>query len=339
MLHSYLYSKLSGFNIYDVDLDSVNVDVPFPVKDIRADVGNGYVASVINCHKIPLPLGKAAWFANMIRNPVQQDLFEWPLDVVEVDKDGSFYTCLVLKKNEYLGMKPIRELLYQPSMSEILDWRDPFILTVCKNIVSAMETLHSHGYIYNDFNIDNILYDPGTGKVLFKFNDSIRINGCRTKFDEVEREDISPEFAPPYIYDNDKYDRYLSFESDNYQLASILFRLMIGKLPYAGMDLMNYGVVIDPFFDVDENAHAHYFEHYHEYPHFIFDENDKTNSLSHTSASELPKERWKKLPDRVRQMFSGVLCQKTAEDLSAGHVPTAQEWLNALSKLGKDAGK
>lgn len=339
MLHSYLYSKLSGFNIYDVDIDLVNGEGQFPVKNIRSDTGNEYVASVINCHKTPLPLGKAAWFANIIRNPVQNDLFEWPLDVVEVEKDDSIYTCLVLKKQDFTRMRPIKELLYQPGLSEVLDWRSPFILTVCRNIVSAMDTLHSHGYIYNDFDINNILYDPNTGDVLFKFNDSIRINGSKTKFDEVECEDVSPEFAPPFIYDSNKYDRYLSYESDNYQLASMLFRLMIGRLPYEGMGLINYGVVFDPFFDVDENAHAYYFEHYHEYPHFIFDENDKTNSLSYTSASELPKDRWKTLPVEIRHMFSGVLCQSTAENLSGGHIPTAHEWLKALSKIGSNTDK
>ena len=332
----YIYSKLSGFNIYNVsmqDTDGIVMSDHLIITDVRAKGEKDYLASVIYKSDEPISDAKAAWFADIIQNPVSNVFFEWPIDLVEIEQSDEFAGCLVYRNNDYHYLKPIKDLLYQPSMSRVLDWRNPFIITVCRYFLTAMSTLHSNGYIYNDFNINNILYNSDTGEVFLKFTHTLRKSGSKTQYDTVDCLDISPEFAPPFVYKTDVYNGFMSKKTDYYQIAALLFRLMIGRLPYEGRDLMSYGTVFDPEFDTDENAHRYYFQHYHQYPHFIFDETDKTNSLSSTSDNDMPRERWNALPENIQRMFSEVLCQYAAEHAFSKSLPTPVAWLKAVSSL------
>ena len=331
----YLYSKLSGFNIYDAgpqNLDDIVTSGHLKITDVRAKGEKNILAAMIYKSDEPISDEKAAWFAEIIQNPVSSIFFEWPIDLIEIERSDEFVCCLVYKNVNYNHLKPIKALLYQPSMSRVLDWRDPFMITVCRSFLTVMANLHSNGYIYNDFNINNILYNSDTGEVYFKFTHKLRKSESKTRYDIVECLDISPEFAPPFVYKPDVYDGFMSKETDCYQIATLLFRLMIGRLPYEGRDLMNYGTVFDPEFDTDENAHKYYFQQYHQYPHFIFDENDETNSLSSTSDNDMPRERWNALSDDVQKMFREALCQFAAEHPAAKSF-TPEEWLKAVSNL------
>ena len=332
----FIYSKLSGFNIYNVNLqdsDDIVISDHLMITDVRAKGEKDYLASVIYMSDEAISDTKAAWFAEIIQNPVSKIFFEWPIDFIEIERSDEFVGCLVYRNDEYRHLKPIKDLLYQPSMSRVLDWRNPFIITVCRDFLTAMSTLHSNGYIYNDFNINNILYNSDTGEVFLKFTHNLRKSGSKTQYDTVDCLDISPEFAPPFVYKTDVYNGFMSKKTDYYQIAALLFRLMIGRLPYEGRDLMSYGTVFDPEFDTDENAHKYYFQHYHQYPHFIFDVTDETNSLSSTSDNDMPRERWNSLPESIRRMFSEVLCQHAAEHAFSKSLPTPVAWLKAVSSL------
>lgn len=329
-----IYSNLSGFNIYNLSGQYYAVSVPnnFLITDIREQDETNFIASVVYRSSEPMPETKAAWFAEIIQNPVSNSLFQWPIDLIEINCAAGYAVCLVYKNAQYSHLKPIKELLYQPGMSKVLDWRNPFIITVCKNFLTAMSLLHSNGYIYNDFNINNILYNPDSGEVFFKFTPFLRKAKSKSPYDKVDSADIAPEFAPPFIYNEEFYNGYMSNKTDSYQITALLFRLMIGRLPYEGSDLMNYGVVFDPQFDTDENAHKYYFRHYHQYPHFIFDTNDVSNSLSSTADNDMPRERWGLLPDSLKNKFTEILCQNAAESGNYKNV-TPDAWLKAVSSL------
>ena len=154
----------------------------------------------------------------------------------------------------------------------------------------------------------------------------------KSQYDKVNSSDIAPEFAPPFIYNEERYNGFMSKKTDYYQITALLFRLLIGRLPYEGRDLMNYGTVFDPQFDTDENAHKYYFQHYHQYPHFIFDTNDVSNSLSSTADNDMPQERWKSLPDNVKSKFNEILCRNAAESGTYKNI-TPDAWLKAVSSL------
>lgn len=332
----YIYSKLSGFNIYEVNTQNSNDLVMLDhliITDVRAKGEKDFLASVIYKSDESISEARTAWFAEIIQNPVSHMYFEWPIDLIEIERPDEFTGCFVYRRVDYCHLKPIKDLLYQPSMSRVLDWRNSFILTVCRYFLTAMSILHSNGYIYNDFNINNILYNSNTGEVFLKYTHNLRKSGSKTQYDVVDCLAISPEFSPPYVYKTDIYNGFMSKKTDYYQITALLFRLMIGRLPYEGRDLMSYGVVFDPEFDTDESAHKYYFQHYHQYPHFIFDENDETNSLSSTSDNDMPRERWRALPNNVKRMFREVLCQSAAETAVTKIYPTPAAWLKAVSSL------
>lgn len=319
--------------------DVQNIPTSFPLTDVRLTGKNTFFASWVYTSDTPISACKAAWFDAIIEEPAPSAFFEWPQDLIEVARGNGYVGYLVYRNRAYRNMRPIRELLYQPSMSKVLDWRDPFILTVSRNFLTAMAALHNSGYIYNDFNMDHILYDPHTGAVFLKFTHSLRKSGSKTPYDVVDSAAIAPEFAPPYVYNTDVYRGFLSKNTDCYQMVALLFRMWIGRLPYEGRDLMSYGTVFDPEFDTDENAHKYYFQQYHKYPHFIFDEKDTTNALSSTADHDLPKERWHALPEDVKQMFQKVLCQTTAEHPLTKFLPTSVAWLKTVSLLEVENAK
>lgn len=329
-----IYSNLSGFNIYYVIMQHYGARVPdnFVITDIRENNETNLHASVVYRSSEPMPETKAAWFAEIIQNPVSNSLFQWPIDLIEIKRATEYVVCLVYRNAQYSHMKPIKELLYQPGMSKILDWRNPFIITVCKYFLTAMSVLHSNGYIYNDFDIRNILYNPDSGEVFFKFTPNLRKARSNSQYDKVDCAAISPEFAPPFVYNEEMYNGFMTKKTDYYQITALLFRLMIGRLPYEGRDLMNYGIVFDPQFDTDDNAHKYYFQHYHQYPHFIFDENDVSNSLSTTTDNDMPRERWELLPDNVKNKFNEILCGNAAESGTYKNI-TPDAWLKAVSSL------
>lgn len=332
----YIYSRLSGFSVYAAELsewDGQSTPPSLQLTDVRVSGNNTLLALPVYTADQPITDTKAAWFDAIIEEPASGAFFTWPQDLIEVARGNGYVGYLVYKNRTYRNMRPIRELLYQPSMSKVLDWRDPFILTVSRNFLTAMATLHGSGYIYNDFNMDHILYDPHTGAVFMKFSHSLRKSGSKTPYDTVDSAAISPEFAPPYVYNTDVYRGFLSKNTDCYQMVALLFRLWIGRLPYEGRDLMSYGTVFDPEFDTDENAHKYYFQQYHRYPHFIFDEADTTNALSATADNDLPRERWAALPEEVRHMFRNVLCQSTAERPMNKFLPTSVAWLKVVALL------
>ena len=333
-----VYSKLSGYNTYTVsDRPSVFGNVPEHIRitDIRST--RDYRADLLAQSDQRISDSYADWFSGIILNPVSNAFFEWPVDLIELGEAGKYARYLVFKNRKFGSLQPIKDLLYQPGMSDQLDWRRPLIRSICRSILHAMMELQENGYIYNNFNMQNIFYHPETGEVFFKFTPLIRIAGSRTEFDTVDCGAVSTEFAPPYIYNPDVYNGMLTRKSDYYQVSALLFRLMIGKLPYEGRDLAGYGVVFHPQFDTDEMAHNYYFKHYHQYPHFIFDENDDTNALSVTSDNDLPRERWNTLPESIKYMFRETLRQKTAEDPSSQISSTLRAWLEQIKNLDSAA--
>lgn len=327
---TYIYSRLSGFNIYT--LCAQNSD-HFRIRDVREKKETTYYAVPVYRLSEAISNERAAWYADIIRDPIMIDRFEWPIDLVEIEQGDEICGCLVYNIKPHESMKPLKELLYQPRMSSILDWREPFIQRVCSSIASSISALHTDGYVYGSFDMNHILYDPQSGEMYFKFNTCIRRCEGRTEFDLVPSEAPAIEFACPYIY-RDDYDGFMTTEIDDYQMTALLFRLMIGRLPYEGRDLMSYGSVFDPEFDTDSNAHGYYFRQYHQYPHFIFDERDETNSLSLVSDNDLPRERWAKLPEDIKRMFRAGLCQSAAEHKNEASIPTPEAWLKVLSGLG-----
>lgn len=335
------YSLLSGYNFYKVSHDKEQTYLGIHVQS-----GSAVRITIIGKTLSPLARHEILWHQKYIWKSMPQEHYEWPIDLIEYqDKNHKFIQCYVFPLKAYPKYIPIRELLYQEKISKRLDWRNEEIKDICRGLLSVFDQLHNNGYYYNDFCIDRIYFEPETKEIFLRYTHAIRAFEQKPREPEyidyitdsdpfraigeqekVNVNEISIEFAPPYIYEGTEYCGNI----DDYSIASMLFRLMIGRLPYEGKGLSGFGEVFDPVRDVDVKAHEWYFEHYHQYPKFIFDSDDNSNSLGLMSENDFPRDRWEKLPDRIKEMFQESLSHYVQ---GQGKLYSPKEWLKELNHL------
>lgn len=320
------FSLLSGYNFYKLP-KKCEMNHSFLGTHIQSKV----LVRVTPIGKRNEPITKdcIVWHQNFIFKPMSQEHFEWPIDLIEyINEESKYIQCYVFPLKAYPAFVPIKTLLYQEKNSKVLDWRNKEIQDICKNILAVFSLLHKDGYCYNNFDINRIFYEQSSKCVFLRHTLCIREKESTELLDEIDTDDISKEFAPPYIYKSEKYFGNI----DEYSICCLLFRLMIGRLPYEGKGLTSFGEVFDPIRDVDVDAHQYYFQHYHQYPLFIFDANDASNSLGPMSENDLPRERWHELPDKIKDMFQNSL--GNMEDVLENNVKlySPEEWKNELER-------
>ena len=318
------YSAISGFNYYYLSPDAGTAEGSLIALHGQSDVsvylkpvGSGNQSS--KRQQINL-------YRHLILNPMPQKHFEWPVDLIRCrqngEESGKEQMYFVFPQRAFLHYHPIKKLLYQKRDSEVLDWRNPKIETIIRNFLTALDSLHQSGYRYNDFSIDRILYNEETGEVLLRHTAAISTHSIA--YGENGQADIAIEFAPPFDCG----------ETDYFSAAAILFRLMIGRLPYEGKGLSNYGTVFDPIKDRENDAlmHANYFEQYHNYPSFIFDPDDDSNHLAPMEENNRPRERWDALPYDIQQMYFNSLGSADENKRSRISLYTPKQWLMELER-------
>lgn len=244
--------------------------------------------------------------------------------------EGKYILYHVFAQRAFTNYVPLKKLLYQRRDSKVLDWRNSQICLVCTSFLNAMKQLDESEYNYNDFNIDRIVFQESTGNVILRYTPHVRSRNGKGGLDKLIPSKMAQEFAPPYLFSDD-FDGFLPMQSDYYSIAAILFRLMIGRLPYEGRGLSNYGQVFDPIRNADVLSHNNYFEHYHKYPHFIFDTQDESNRIAPMQENDLVRNRWECLPTRIKEMFQDSLCESTAESLSSEKLYSPAQWLEACN--------
>ncbi len=266
--------------------------------------------------------------------PPSRRYFQWPVDLV---RSGDLLG-LVFPLDPRPGMKPLRELLYQSPGSTVLDWRHPEIRQLCRSLLCALQNLEAAGCACFDMNMNRILYGGQDMSVYFLYSRLIRKFPAEWADEPVPAEAVSMEFAPPYIYE-EGYRGDPPLQMERFSLAALLFRLMVGRLPYEGKGVAAHGAVLDPVRDTDEGARRNYFRHYHAFPVFIFSSQDTDNRLSPVVENDLPRERWEALPETVKDMFEGAFLRSTATRLTDERLPDPAAWLEALELLEEETGR
>jgi hypothetical protein len=92
----------------------------------------------------------------------------------------------------------------------------------------------------------------------------------------------------------------MDLASDYYTMAVILFRLAVGRLPYAGS-------AMDGIANDTPSQHSDWIKKYHQHPNFIFDPDDDYNEIGDFGHEEIYLSRWNALSDELRAMFTAVL--------------------------------
>lgn len=317
--NEYCFSCISGYNYYAVPIKEKKKDDFFSFHVTSKNLVKISKASKIDSSLIENDFKN---FLVMLMHPIKCSDFEWPVDLVQLEVENGifmyFYVFMGKVKRDFV---PIRTLFYQDRMSKVLDWRNTNIQKICINVLKAISYLHERDYSFNNFDINMIYYNEKTSGVYFKFHSEIR---NRIMYNApVNIENIALEFLPPYLFGEKKY----SGNIDEYSICSLLFYLMIGRLPYDGKGLSNYGNVFNPFLDVDRAYHLYYLEHYHMFSYFIFDPDNNVNHLSLSSENSLPIERWNALPLKVKHMFNKTFIGAREKKMSLYCI---KDWLECL---------
>ncbi len=259
-----------------------------------------------------------------IQYPVDIRCYLWPIDAVALP-NGNY--GLIFRKRAFPKLEPLKKVLYNP---EALYWKNSGIQTLIKNLLNAFNILHQGGYAYHAFDIEKMYYNESTNDVLIDFSLGMSRHMFEVQYASVSSfDDVRIEFLPPWVSINDTVE--MSLEDDYYSIAAMLFRLMIGRMPYQGRHMDGMGYIMDRQRDIDQGSHIQMFEHYRNNPVFIFDEDDTSNNIGLYSHEEKIIDKWDELPAEIKKMFIDVFGKAniTAER-GKRKLYSVQEWTDAL---------
>lgn len=315
-----LFSFVSGENYYrikSVENDVIrakhekfNCDVEikiFHAQDYKTGVQLLQLASVFYC-----PPGDVSMIC--------------PIDVVKITNFNVGQTqykgdfgLVFPKSNVREGFVPIREIVYG---SKGLGWDKDSVKKLSLNITKQLQKLDELWYCYPSFDVDKIYYNPKTFDVIFDFSFSLFYHYNSSNHSiyyehTICANDLSLDFMPPWVdFENYNSIKKVSVAMEYYSLAALLFRLIIGKLPYQGeycssecSTLMEYDA------DEKENIthHNYMMKKYLEKPIFIFDKQNIENTIGKTNEEKVMIQLWERLPQKIQDMFSDVFTS-TQED-------------------------
>ena len=175
----------------------------------------------------------------MVRRPPNSSILSqvaWPLDLV-YDSYGYFCGFVMprlsinAELNDIYGYPPRTNITYQQK------------LIIAQNICAVISEIHNAGYVFGDFNPNNIGINTATGRVAFLDTDSYHItDGNKTYRCKVC---LDGYVAPELIKTCEKYpvDAYANAplptftkETDNFALAIHIFKLLMnGYTPFNGI--------------------------------------------------------------------------------------------------------
>jgi len=265
------------------------------------------------------------YWVNLIRKPVNLKHYIWPVDVIELATETS-------QKQKYALVFPMRALPVFETIGGLLSndmqagWNMPWVKKFVANLLDAWCCFDASKYAYHEFSINNMFYQKENFDVMFDFSFSTQKVADLYSTRIVNKSRITPDYADSYFY-IDGRNSLMDLASDYYSIAVILFKLLIGRLPYQGK-------VMEHEPNANELEHKNWLRVYHKNTYFIFDKNDNTNHIGGETGfakDEIYVERWNELAEHVRNMFHNVF--QTANVLRTSNnliFYSPSEWKDAL---------
>ena len=321
---NFIFSVCSGFGYYNSTEKSCTI--LNKQRIILEHIPSGdlfYVQPVANVTVEEVPV----WI-DIIRNPLPFKHFLWPVDMVCLPS-GEF--ALLFSLRALPSMRPFDSIYKQDRMGNILlEWNQNYFNLV-RNCLVAWSELYIHGYVYLEFTNTNVFVFEQKSELIFDFSLSVfkNLNGLRTHSMESN---INLEFVDPAYFLHrslSSLDQY----SDCYSYAAILFKMLIGKLPYEGTIMEPYEkTYLNDWFEVyGKNA-----------TYFIFgDDSDpeKENSIGIFAGDEMYIDRWNRLNERLREMFMTTFQHENVSRSSSNLVfYSPDQWLNAFDEWLNSGG-
>ena len=128
-----------------------------------------------------------------------------------------------------LDANPLNKLLSNDECFKV-DWQKR--LKIVRSVSVTVASLHSAGVIVGDCHADNFGYTDSGGTVLYDA-DSLQLSDGRRLFPCTVAHD---DCRPPEIANVDLSAKSaLNEQTDNYMLANLIFRILMGAHPYSGV--------------------------------------------------------------------------------------------------------
>lgn len=234
-----------------------------------------------------------------------QDMFLWPLDVVDQMQDAGFGYVMELIPD---GFVEFSQFQLRQRFSSYRARVDAMI-----HIAQGFRVLHNAGYKYQDINNGNVFIRPEDGSVLICDNDNVsrgnRANGVIGK----------DRFMAPEVAMGSKLPDQTT---DRYSLAVLLFILACKEHPLLGSRVLSMHIL-------SEEKQAQVFG---SDPLFIFDPEDESNRPCPKRQAQVIA-NWRAVPPHVRALFVRAFLRGTmhyeAGSYGAPRV-TELEWIEAL---------
>lgn len=139
-----------------------------------------------------------------------------PVFEISQNNDGAYYIVSAFCEGQTLAQK-IRD--------NALSYKQIFF--VFEQLISALQTTHSHGVVHRDLKPENIIVDNNFKIQLVDFGIAKNYNDLQTVSDEVLG---TPDYMSPEQFRGEAFDHL----SDIWSCGIILYELLEGKSPYAG---------------------------------------------------------------------------------------------------------
>lgn len=314
-----LYSLCSGYNFY-IQSHHQKYEIFGKSKNVVQHIKTGELFYVTEFPEKLIKKFTLNYWIGLIRKPVDLKHFIWPVDIIQIDDD------------KYALVFPLRALPVFDNFTQVLSndlqlgWNMPWVKQLTSNFLRALSNFSAQKYAYHEFSDSNMFFRKDNYEVMFDF--SFSTQRIKSLFDSqyVDPKRITPDYADSYYYSEHRHN-LMDLASDYYSVAVILFKLLVGRLPYQG-------TVMEPEPNSTAQEHSNWLKVYHNNTYFIFDERDETNHIGGETGfakDEIFVERWEALPTHVRNMFHNVFQNanvlRSANDLI---FYTPQQWYSAL---------
>ena len=323
-------SLLSGYNTYfDTDdyAETLTGEKAKVIQHTRTK--ELYYATPIST---PANLIKNDWFISkwrkLIEYPCDATML-WPVDFIRKEL-GDIQSYLVY---EFCPRFQFERISALSKNKDFLGIENPIIRSITLEFIRAFESIEDKNYLFFGIDDDELFVNTSDYSLLIPINEEISIK----KDSEIvfTEEDYFSEVVDPYQYANRRKNEqgkelYLyDLISENYAFVSMIFRLLIGLYPYEGPTLDEYE------YNLSSSENKDWIFKYLQNPVFIFDEEDKSNSIDMYNKNKVHRDRWGKLTNKLREMFSTSLVQSNV--MRINHVLySPREWHNAIDEAFKN---
>lgn len=235
----------------------------------------------------------------------------WPVSLIYKDEKMKNPVGFIMPKipiQKYAKICAIFDRSSREKINPFITWK--YLYHVCMNLSSVVAAIHEKGYVIGDMNDENILVNKENGYICIIDCDSFQVKDKKSS--KVYRCGVGREIytAPEYIGKIfSELDR--TPESDNFALATILFRTLMGGFsPYQAKDKC-----AEEAPGPDQKVKRGYFPYFKGHQ-------DKVEPPDGSFDFDI-------LPENIQELFIRCFVDGHKEPKKR---PTAKEWLEAFIK-------